>query len=109
MFDEGFDSGGYKKENGYMISGEANMLSGSDYNYFTFPENIVPGEQMMFKGGYVTLQQRKDGSYNLTDISLDDLSETAREFMQAENAAKAPADRIVINAKTISARKHQLE
>ena len=109
MFDEGFDSGGYKSENGYKIAGEANMLTGSDYNYFTFPENIVPGEQMLFKGGFATLQQRRDGSYNLADIIFDDLSEVAKKKLQIENKDKKPADKIVINAKTISARKYRLE
>ena len=109
MFDEGFDSVGYKNENGYKIVGQANMLTGSDYNYFTFPENIVPGEQMLFKGGFATLQQRKDGSYNLADITFDDLSEVAKEKLKIENKDKNPADKIVINAKTISARKYKLE
>lgn len=109
MFDEGFDSVGYKNENGYKIVGQANMLTGSDYNYFTFPENIVPGEQMLFKGGFATLQQRKDGSYNLADITFDDLSEVAKEKLETENKDKDPADKIVINAKTISARKYKLE
>lgn len=109
MFDEGFDSVGYKNENGYKIVGQANMLIGSDYNYFTFPENIVPGEQMLFKGGFATLQQRKDGSYNLADITFDDLSEVAKEKLKTENKDKDPADKIVINAKTISARKYKLE
>ena len=81
IFDGDFDSAGYKKENenGYKIAGQANMLTGSDYNYFTFPENIVLGEQMLFKGGFATLQQRRDGSYNLADITFDDLSEVAKE------------------------------
>ena len=111
IFDGDFDSGGYKKENenGYKIAGQANMLTGSDYNYFTFPENIVLGEQMLFKGGFATLQQRRDGSYSLADITFDDLSEVAKKKLQIENDAKAPADKIVINAKTISARKYKLE
>ena len=109
IFDGDFDSGGYKNENGYRIAGEANMLTGSDYNYFTFPENIVLGEQMLFKGGFATLQQRRDGSYNLADITFDDLSEVAKKQLQIENDAKNPADKIVINAKTISARKYKLE
>ena len=95
--------------NGYKIAGQANMLTGSDYNYFTFPENIVLGEQMLFKGGFATLQQRRDGSYSLADITFDDLSEVAKKKLQAENDAKAPADKIVINAKTIAARKYKLE
>ena len=61
------------------------MLTGSDYNYFTFPENIIPGEQMLFKGGFATLQQRRDGSYNLADITFDDLSEVAKEKLKTEN------------------------
>ena len=85
------------------------MITGADYNYFTSPENIVPGEQMLFKGGFATLQQRKDGSYNLVDITFDDLSEVAKEKLKTENKDKAPADKIVINAKTISARKYKLE
>ena len=64
---------------------------------------------MLFKGGFATLQQRKDGSYNLADITFDDLSEVAKEKLKTENKDKDPADRIVINAKTISARKYKLE